>query len=293
MAEQNLRIVTFGKLAPGFTRETAESNLARLCKYDKDKLARLFSGEKSILKANLDNQSAKNYMAALNQTGIVCQVEQPPPVVPKVTCPKCGTTQYESVSCIQCMVVMSKYSERAQTQMHTDFDVSAEPVPKQKRGVPYIAIVLLLLLVGGASAFFSTEDSSSGTKDQLEAMKPATALKNSQKGTRLTSSSENPQEEQKKVSSLQKLQSGFESIFKSNDDIRKELNLKKSKLAAFEKAIVDIGNQFERLEESGPICPTTGRKAITTISQDPRDDLREKCEVMRVEISLLEEELRQ
>ena len=90
---------------------------------------------------------------------------------------------------------------------------------------------------------------------------------------------------------LYKVQSSLKSIGKSEADYRQELGYKKAELAAYEKAIVDITTNIENVIASGPICPTTGRKAVTTLTEDPRDDLRAKCERLKEEIRKLEERI--
>lgn len=92
-------------------------------------------------------------------------------------------------------------------------------------------------------------------------------------------------------STLHRFQDSIKSIGKSEADYRVELRNKQEELAAYEKVIDDITNEFERAVANAPVCPITGRKAETTITEDPRDELQEKCEALREEIRMLEEKL--
>ncbi len=93
-------------------------------------------------------------------------------------------------------------------------------------------------------------------------------------------------------SSLHKVQSSLKSIGKSEADFREELRYKREELAAYEKAVTDITANIEKVIATGPICPTTGERAITTVTEDPRDELRAKCEALKEEIRVLEERIK-
>lgn len=93
----------------------------------------------------------------------------------------------------------------------------------------------------------------------------------------------------KPSSNIYKIQKRMKSIGKSDADCREELRYKREELAAYEKAIKDITANIESVIANAPICPETGRRAITTVTEDPRDDLQAKCESLREEIRVLEE----
>jgi len=88
---------------------------------------------------------------------------------------------------------------------------------------------------------------------------------------------------------LHKLQGSLESLGKSEADERRELAGKRAELAAYEKAVDDITARLDREVANAPVCPTTGQKAIINITQDPRDEVRAKCDILREEIRVLEE----
>ncbi|ABA87785.1 hypothetical protein Pcar_0525 [Syntrophotalea carbinolica DSM 2380] len=92
-------------------------------------------------------------------------------------------------------------------------------------------------------------------------------------------------------STLHKLQTRIKSVGKSEADYREELSYKRAELAAYEKAITDITANIESVVANGPICPITGERAITTVTDDPRDDLRARCELLREEIRALEDNI--
>ena len=93
-------------------------------------------------------------------------------------------------------------------------------------------------------------------------------------------------------SSLQKLQNSIKSLGKSDADLGEELGYTRAELAAYQEAIVAITANFEHEVANAPICPTTGRRAITTITEDPRDELRSKCAALKEKIRLLEEQIK-
>jgi len=92
----------------------------------------------------------------------------------------------------------------------------------------------------------------------------------------------------KPSSALYQIQSRVKSVGKTKADYEKELYYKKEELKAYEKAIVDVTNEIESMYANAPICPTTGQKAITTITKDPRDEMEARCDVLRKEIQELE-----
>ncbi|MBI5642708.1 MAG: hypothetical protein HY954_04455 [Deltaproteobacteria bacterium] len=71
-------------------------------------------------------------------------------------------------------------------------------------------------------------------------------------------------------------------------DPQQELRYKKEELRAYKDAIAKIDAADEQMKADAPICPTTGQKAIVTISSDPRQDLRKKIQRLENEIADLE-----
>ena len=92
-------------------------------------------------------------------------------------------------------------------------------------------------------------------------------------------------------SSLYRIQSSLKSIGKSEADYREELLSKQEELAAYEKMIEDIAIDFENAAANAPVCSKTGRQIEIKMTQDPRPELRRKCEGLRLEIQRIEEEL--
>ena len=271
MSDKKFSIVTYSQLVDGFSRDDVANNLAQLCKFGPDKLARVFSGKRFVFKSGVDGESARRYFVALNKAGIICKAEQPRPAKVEtagiemassapvamnrptgVTCPKCGTEQAAGATCINCQVVMEKYRQRAEEQAHAAYASPASEESGTKRGIPVFAIVLVLVMIGGASAFFFSSDSSAG---------------------------------------LQKITTSLKLIGKSDADLRQELYYKEANLGSLEKMIDDIGKQHENLVKNAPICPTTGRRATIKMTKDPRGELREQCKVLREEIRVLKEQL--
>ncbi len=68
--ETVFNVVFQGKLAPGFDRETAMANFARAFKLSPQKAARLFDGQRRVIKKNLSRQKANIFRQQLKQLGV-------------------------------------------------------------------------------------------------------------------------------------------------------------------------------------------------------------------------------
>lgn len=138
MLDTQYQIVFKGELAYGFEMGETRGNLKRLCKYDDATLDKLFTGQPITIKANLTHDVAKKYKAVLDQTGIVCTIEELPskkePAQAKtetIACPKCNQQQPQGLACINCGIVFAKY---AQAQARQEAIVRGE-VPKDHPSV--------------------------------------------------------------------------------------------------------------------------------------------------------------
>ncbi|WP_316348045.1 rhomboid family intramembrane serine protease [Desulfuromonas acetoxidans] len=119
--------ITFqGKLLYGYEQDEVRNNLAKLTKFDEQMLNRLFSGEKVVLKKELDLATAERYKEVLDKTGARCEVvllckknntpDETEKLLPEethgTTCPKCGATGQAEESCARCGILFSKYRQR-------------------------------------------------------------------------------------------------------------------------------------------------------------------------------------
>ncbi len=80
-------------------------------------------------------------------------------------------------------------------------------------------------------------------------------------------------------------------IGKSNDELKEELELKKAQLEAYEKGLEQADANIQHIYDDAPVCPRTGQKAIVTITQDPRPELRAKIDGLKEEIRALESKI--
>ena len=75
MSSQLFDVVFFGILQPGRNKETVMQNMARLFKTDARKLAPYFAGGHKVIKGKINADSAKKYKAALENVGLVIEIE--------------------------------------------------------------------------------------------------------------------------------------------------------------------------------------------------------------------------
>lgn len=83
---QFYNVVFAGEVAKGADPDTAKANIARLFKASDAMLARLFSGERVVVKKAVDQATAMKYRAVMKQAGVIAQLvevdEQGRPLAP-------------------------------------------------------------------------------------------------------------------------------------------------------------------------------------------------------------------
>ena len=70
------RIVFKGEIFPGYDRVPVMQSLKTLYNYDDKSLKKLFSGKTCIIKDRIEHQQAQKYKSVLEQTGIVCHIQE-------------------------------------------------------------------------------------------------------------------------------------------------------------------------------------------------------------------------
>ena len=78
MTEQRYRLVFAGKVSPGQDVEAVKNNLAARLKLDSEKIARLFSGKRTVIRSDVDRQKARKYEVAFLKAGAVLEIEEQP-----------------------------------------------------------------------------------------------------------------------------------------------------------------------------------------------------------------------
>ncbi len=138
MNKNNCRVVVNGEICPGAKIDSVKEKMAKLFKLTDEQVNTLFSGKRQVVKKNIDNDSARKYKDAIENTGAVClieieevdisglslkveQIEEKEKEPEKAAvCPKCG---YEAQNdndplvtahgglgeCPMCGIIVSKY----------------------------------------------------------------------------------------------------------------------------------------------------------------------------------------
>lgn len=76
MDSSHFRIVFKGEIFPGYDKLPVMRSLKALCNYDDETLTKMFSGQACIIKDRIVHQQAQKYKAALEQTGIICHIQE-------------------------------------------------------------------------------------------------------------------------------------------------------------------------------------------------------------------------
>ncbi|HEY6838619.1 MAG TPA: rhomboid family intramembrane serine protease [Geobacteraceae bacterium] len=137
---ERYRLVFDGTIGLTSDAEETKENLARLFKCGRERIERLFTGERTVLRKGLDHETAVKMKDAFNRTGAICTMEEeepavaspPPQVAPPMKaelppeppprlfeCPKCGHPQEKGEACEKCGVFFAKLAAVAERDYHS------------------------------------------------------------------------------------------------------------------------------------------------------------------------------
>jgi len=78
MTEKAYQITFSGQTVDGMDTAQAKANLCKLYKTDISKIEKLFQGKRVVLKKNLTEDAALNYLTTLKNAGVICALEEMP-----------------------------------------------------------------------------------------------------------------------------------------------------------------------------------------------------------------------
>jgi hypothetical protein len=129
------QIILDNTIAPGRDAQEVKKHLSGLFKADTTTIERLFAARPTVLKKNVDYQTAVKYKQAIEQTGATCRVEpmrggpgtrhSPQDRIPKksvprrlMMCPKCGFEQENAPRCARCgTAIKTERAKKPQEQI--------------------------------------------------------------------------------------------------------------------------------------------------------------------------------
>ena len=76
MSESTFDVVFYGILQPGKDRAEVMVNMATMFKTTPDKIKPYFSGDRKVIKRNVDELTAEKYRAALENVGLIIKLEE-------------------------------------------------------------------------------------------------------------------------------------------------------------------------------------------------------------------------
>jgi hypothetical protein len=81
MSDELFEVAFSGQIREGENPEDDKARIGKMFNADEAKIAQLFSGNRIVIKKNVDQQTAAKYQTALNRAGAECEVKSmsPPP----------------------------------------------------------------------------------------------------------------------------------------------------------------------------------------------------------------------
>jgi len=81
MSDELFEVTFSGQIREGENYEDVKARVGKMFNADEAKIAQLFSGNRVVIKKNVDQQTAAKYETALNRAGAECEVKSmsPPP----------------------------------------------------------------------------------------------------------------------------------------------------------------------------------------------------------------------
>jgi hypothetical protein len=76
MAQGEYELAFYGKIVEGSSLDKVKENVAQLFKASSEQVARMFTGNRVVIRNKLDEETALKYIVAMKKRGAVCHIEQ-------------------------------------------------------------------------------------------------------------------------------------------------------------------------------------------------------------------------
>ncbi|MFT7373910.1 MAG: hypothetical protein ACI9T9_002610 [Oleiphilaceae bacterium] len=76
MAQGEYELAFYGKIAEGASLDKVKENIAQLFKANGEQVARMFTGNRVVIRNKLDEETALKYIVAMKKRGAICQIER-------------------------------------------------------------------------------------------------------------------------------------------------------------------------------------------------------------------------
>lgn len=139
--EKRYQIVFCGEISDQVSRAEARENIAKLFKGNPRPLPDMFTGKRHILKSNLDQQTAAQYLNRLHRAGLICRLDEvaeedkePVELALKcemIICPNCREEQVKHAECRKCGILFGKWERRSVSNPPPLLPVHGKPPTKE------------------------------------------------------------------------------------------------------------------------------------------------------------------
>jgi hypothetical protein len=76
MAQGEYELAFYGKIVEGTSLDKVKEHVAQLFKANSEQVARMFTGNRVVIRNKLDDETALKYIVAMKKRGAVCQIER-------------------------------------------------------------------------------------------------------------------------------------------------------------------------------------------------------------------------
>ena len=76
MSQGEYELAFYGKIVEGTSLDKVKGNIAQLFKANEEQVARMFTGNRVVIRNKLDDETALKYIIAMKKRGAICHIEQ-------------------------------------------------------------------------------------------------------------------------------------------------------------------------------------------------------------------------
>jgi hypothetical protein len=179
--KETYNVILSGEIATGRDIGAVRKNLGEILKVSQADLEPLFSGRPLIIKKNVDQSTARKYVLAFENVGVLCSMApsldtERLPVAPlsrpenetvsnpdaeeEVTCPQCGRLQAKAPECIRCGIIFDRYHKVEETKSVPSLSsgsIIIYDTVKERKQIVLLCFLLVILSIAVYNFLISRE----------------------------------------------------------------------------------------------------------------------------------------